>query len=108
MRDIGKNIKQLRESKGMSQGELAKVINRTRSAVSQYESGSTVPRMGVIEDLAAFFCVPKSAILGENVISTLSGNEKELVEIMRSLTPEGRKQLMVYARGIAATYPKGN
>ena len=30
----------------------------------------------------------------------------ELCELYRSMTDEGRSQLMIYARGLAATYPK--
>lgn len=65
MASIKDNIKRLREQSGLSQEELGVKIGKTRSAVSQYESGKIVPRMGVIEDLAVIFQVQKSDILGE-------------------------------------------
>lgn len=65
MTSIKDNIKRLRENAGLSQEELGDKIGKTRSAVSQYESGKIVPRMGVIEDLAAVFRVQKSEILGD-------------------------------------------
>ena len=65
MRKIGENIKRLREEAGMSQEQLAEKLDKTRSAVSQYENGKIVPRMGVIEDLATIFSVSKSVIIGE-------------------------------------------
>lgn len=65
MYKIGENIKKLRNEAGMSQDQLAEKLEKTRSAVSQYESGKIVPRMGVIEDLAAIFNVSKSVIIGE-------------------------------------------
>lgn len=65
MTSIKDNIKRLRENAGLSQEELGDKIGKTRSAVSQYESGKIVPRMGVIEDLAAIFHVQKSEILGD-------------------------------------------
>ena len=39
MRDIGKNIKQLREGKGMTQEALAERLFVTRQTVSNYETG---------------------------------------------------------------------
>lgn len=65
MGEIRDAIISLREKSGMSQQELADKLGKTRSAVSQYESGKIIPKMGVIEDLAEIFGVPKSEILGE-------------------------------------------
>lgn len=39
MRDIGKNIRTLREKKGMTQEELAQALFVTRQTVSNYETG---------------------------------------------------------------------
>lgn len=69
MASIKDNIKRLREEAEMSQEELGAKIGKTRSAVSQYESGKIIPRMGVIEDIANFFGVQKSEILGDAPIS---------------------------------------
>lgn len=65
MASIKDNIRKLREEAGLSQEELGDKIGKTRSAISQYESGKIVPRMGVIEDLATFFHVQKSEIIGD-------------------------------------------
>lgn len=69
MSDISYAIVKLREKNGMSQQQLADKLGKTRSAVSQYESGKIVPKMGVIEDLARIFGVPKSEIIGESSFS---------------------------------------
>ena len=39
MRDIGKNIKGLRERRGMTQEALAEALFVTRQTVSNYETG---------------------------------------------------------------------
>ena len=65
MTTIKDNIRRLREKADMSQEELAAKIGKTRSAVSQYESGKIIPRMGVIEDIADLFGVQKAEILGD-------------------------------------------
>lgn len=39
MRDIGKNIKELRCARGLTQEELAERLHVTRQTVSNYETG---------------------------------------------------------------------
>ena len=43
MRDIGKNLKQLREQKGLKQEQLAELLFVTRQTVSNYENGRSRP-----------------------------------------------------------------
>ena len=43
-----------------------------------------------------------------SVVSFDSDEKAELNGIYDSLSPEGKKQLMTFARGCAATYPKNN
>ena len=117
---IGSNIRRLRTDAGMSQEQLGNLLGKTRSAVSYYESDSIIPRMGVIEDLASIFGVSKTEIIetgqkdatGHNEVpamgASLSSDESEILGIMRTITQEGQRQLMIYARGLLATYPKSN
>lgn len=51
---LGKNIKKLREAKGLSQGELADMCGwgSGNSRISQYESGAREPTLDVINRLA--------------------------------------------------------
>lgn len=110
---IGENIKRLRCESGMSQEQLGEKLGKTRSDVSYYESGTIIPRMGVIEDLASIFGVSKSEIIEPytsyavvSLENELSDAEREIVGIMRKITHDGQRQLMIYARGIASTYSK--
>lgn len=77
MSSIGDNIKKLRESADYSQEQLGEKIGKTRSAISQYEAGKIVPRMGVIETLASVFGVQKSEILGDNPLLSSIGRPVE-------------------------------
>lgn len=81
MAAINDNIKALREHAGISQEELGKRIGKTRSAISQYESGKIIPRMGVIENLAAVFNVKKSEILGDTSAVLIDTDMPAFVEI---------------------------
>ena len=52
MRDIGKNIKQLREGKGMTQEALAEQLFVTRQTISNYETGRTRPDIEMLLRMA--------------------------------------------------------
>lgn len=52
MRDISKNIKQLRVKKGMTQDELAEVLFVTRQTVSNYETGKSRPDVDMLINIA--------------------------------------------------------
>ena len=52
MRDIGKNIKQLRQLKNMTQDELAEKLFVTRQTVSNYETGKSRPDIDMLTRMA--------------------------------------------------------
>ncbi len=52
MRDIGKNIRTLREKKGMTQEELAQALFVTRQTVSNYETGRSRPDIEMLARIA--------------------------------------------------------
>ena len=60
---IGENIKRLRESRGLTQSQLGDAIGVTDKAVSTWESGTRMPRMNVVDRLAAFFGIDKRDLL---------------------------------------------
>lgn len=62
---IAENIKRLRTESGLSQAEFGKIAGVSDKAVSTWEMGTKVPRMGAVEKLAAHFGITKSAILDD-------------------------------------------
>lgn len=52
MRDIGKNIRSLREKQGMTQEELAQALFVTRQTVSNYETGKSRPDIDMLVKIA--------------------------------------------------------
>ena len=55
MRDIGKNIRDLRQQKHLTQEELAERLFVTRQTISNYENGRTRPDVDQILRLAEIF-----------------------------------------------------
>ena len=63
VRDIGKNIKDLREQKGLTQDALAEQLFVTRQTVSNYETGRTRPDVEMLMRIAGALDSPVDAVL---------------------------------------------
>ena len=62
--EIGKKIKQLRQTKGVTQETLANVLGVTYQAVSRWENGETTPNTETLKLLSELFGVSINALLG--------------------------------------------
>ena len=65
---IGERIKALREQHDMTQSELADICGVSDKAISTWENGRNIPRMGAIQKMADYFGISKSAII-ENIVT---------------------------------------
>ncbi|RGW46206.1 helix-turn-helix domain-containing protein [Megamonas funiformis] len=66
MNITGERLRQLRENKQLSQGEVAKLIGVSRPAYVLYETGRSKP-LRKIKELCALFNVSADYILGNDV-----------------------------------------
>ena len=62
---IAENIKRIRLEHELSQADLGKIAGVSDKAVSSWELGIKIPRMGAVEKMANYFGIPKSAILDD-------------------------------------------
>lgn len=62
---IAANIKALRKRFGVTQRELAEAVGVTENAVSKWETGYSVPRMGAIEKIATHYGVTIRSIVDD-------------------------------------------
>lgn len=62
---IAENIKRIRLEHGLSQAELGKIAGVSDKAVSTWELGIKVPRMGAVEKMANYFGIAKSEIVDD-------------------------------------------
>lgn len=101
---IAENIKYLRLSRGLSQGDLADIADVSPKTVSSWELGTREPRLGAVERVAAYFHVEKSSLLFGDVskigkaadpkVDGLSPLEARLMELVRRLTDDQKKMLL--------------
>ena len=69
---IAEKVKKLREQKGLSQAELARLLGITRSSVNAWEMGISVPSTQYIVVLAGVFDISTDYLLGVDSSSTIS------------------------------------
>lgn len=99
-------LKELRQSYGLSQSQLAQKLKISKSSVNMYERGEREPGLEVLENIADFFNVDMNYLLGKSdvssrysiydlqfnaLLSTMSEQDKEwLLNVIKSVI-DGRK-----------------
>ncbi|WP_144514905.1 helix-turn-helix domain-containing protein [Bacillus pumilus] len=73
---LGKRITYLRKQAGLTQVELAKKLNVTRSALSQYELGTREPNYDLLIKIANFFEVTTDYLLTGKELNASSNPHK--------------------------------
>lgn len=65
---LNENIKKLRESKGLSQEELAIQLHVVRQTISKWERGLSVPDSDLLISISEALETPVSTLLGETIM----------------------------------------
>ena len=85
---LAEKIKMLREKAGLTQAELARKMNLTRSSINGWEMGLSIPSTNTIVELSKIFHVTTDYLLGLDNGFTIRGDdltEKEIVAILHLL-----------------------
>ena len=77
---LNENIKAVRNSKGLSQEELAIKLNVVRQTVSKWERGLSVPDSEMLISISEVLETPVSVLLGETVEESAPEDLKALSE----------------------------
>ena len=78
---IGAFLKELRTEKGLTQAALAEQLNTTNRSVSRWETGSTMPDISILIELAEFYEVDIKEILnGERQSEKMNEDVKATAE----------------------------
>lgn len=84
---FGKNLKYLREKRGLDQSDIAELLGRrSTSSISEWESEKYTPKVGVLNDLAKFFNVSMSDLMSKDLAAEENSSEdKEIAQLMEEL-----------------------
>lgn len=85
--DFGYRLRELRESKNLTQTQVAKRLNLSKTTISGYENNIKTPSLEVLVKLSILYGVSADYILGlENrkllQIDGLTMNQEEIVKIL--------------------------
>ncbi len=100
---LAENIRAYRKERGLTQEQLAEVLNVTLSAVSKWETGVAVPDLDMIIALADYFTVSVDVLLG---YKKYSGNIKQVIREIAALAKNEEHEAFIEAAEEAITrYP---
>ena len=98
-------IKELRESRNVSQEELATVLDTTQQSISLYESGKREPKLEAWQQLADYFDVSVPYLQG---FEMQTPNRLKELRIKRKLTLDDIETKTGIKRGTYSNYENGN
>jgi transcriptional regulator with XRE-family HTH domain len=108
--DIGKRLRQLREAKGLSQGDIERRSGLLRSYISRVEGGYTAPSLSTLEKFARALEVEPYQIIyqGDRPVapkvsdqSGISKPAKRLVKAFEGMSSANRRLLLTMATQFA-------
>lgn len=80
-------LKSLREERGLSQDELARLTQLSKSTISMYENGNREPKFETLEVIADFFNVDMNTLLDKKQpIMVLTQQEEKHIKKYRQLS----------------------
>lgn len=97
-----KNLKLLREEKGISQQKLADMLEITQQAVYKYEKTSVEPDIHTLIKIAEIFGVTVDYLIGrtEEREYSIPEDEKTVIDVLSNLSPESRIALTKFLKSI--------
>ena len=80
---IGNFLKELRKEKGITQAQLAETLNDSARTVSRWETGSNMPDISILVDIADYYDISIPEIInGERKSEIMEKEVKEVAEAM--------------------------
>src|SRR5579863_4489977 len=86
---IGQRLREIREEKGLSQGDVERASGLLRCYISRVEHGHTVPSLETLERFAAALGVPLYRIFSSHDATTNLTARRSLEELAAETGPSG-------------------
>ena len=86
---LAENIRSFRKERRYTQEQLAEILGVTAGAVYKWESGQSVPELGLLVEMADFFDVSVDALLGYRMKDNrIEATKQRLDEYVRNRDPQ--------------------
>ena len=103
---IGLRIKTMRQSRRMTQADLAKAIDQSPSSITMYETGRRRPDFETLEALADVFNVSLPSIVGDENGYEMDPHIRIVSGMMESMSEEQKQQIVAIVRAVVDTQKK--
>lgn len=80
-------LKELRQAKGLTQKEIAQIVNYSQNLISTWENGSHEPDINALITLSNFFNVSVDYMIGNENNIPKDCNENTYIKINKHLSP---------------------
>lgn len=97
---LGLKIKELRKRKGLTQEQLAELIDMEQNSISVIESGRNFPTLGTLEKIAQILEVNLSDFFNYDYIDDIETIKASTKDIIRKMDDNQIRQLFRYVKSI--------
>jgi transcriptional regulator, XRE family len=97
---LGLKIKELRKRKGLTQEELAELIQMEQNSISVMESGRNFPTLGTLEKIAKVLDVNLSDFFDYDYIEDIDVIKASTEDIISKMDDKQLRQLFKYVKSI--------
>ena len=97
---LGLKIKELRKRKGLTQEELAELIQMEQNSISVMESGRNFPTLGTLEKIAKVLDVNLSDFFDYDYIEDIDVIKASTEDIISKIYDKQLRQLFKYVKSI--------
>ena len=94
LRDVGLRIKETRETKGLTQEELAALVDLSPTHISVIERGQKVPKLDTFVAIANALDVSADSLLRDVVAQSVNGVVNNLSASIMKLPPKEQKRVI--------------
>ena len=99
MFDFGLRLRELRELHGLSQEQLGKKIDRSKSVISNYENNIKIPSVDLLTKMACIFHVSLDYLVGidKNQMIAIEGLTDHQKDLLQKIVEEFKENRMKVA-----------
>lgn len=97
---LGLKIKELRKREGLTQEQLAELIDMEQNSISVIESGRNFPTLGTLEKIAQILEVNLSDFFNYDYIDDIETIKASTKDIIRKMDDNQIRQLFKYVKSI--------
>ncbi len=104
MLNIGERITQLRKQQQLSQEELAKRVDVSRTIIGNYERNTNSPSIEILLKIAKVFNVSVDYLIGESNLSSFDKDALKRIEDIEKLDADTKQHLFFLIDNVIQNY----